>query len=109
MGRDEFFGGRIETLQWRHGSPGQAGWPGSADLCEGCRRDTDPAVRQRPAPTRAEEPAAVTASAVPPLDGGPDDHASEATHAVTVADGGRASLSAGQVRSERRASKDQFR
>jgi hypothetical protein len=40
-----------------------------------------------PAATRAGNEAAVTATSVPPLSGGPDDHDSEATHAITIADG----------------------
>ena len=40
-------------------------------------------------PPQGQDAAAVAASGVPPLDGGPDDHASEATHAVTLAHDGQ--------------------
>jgi hypothetical protein len=42
-------------------------------------------------PPEGQDAAAAAADAVPPLDGGPDDHASEATHAVTLAQDGQTS------------------
>ena len=50
------------------------------------RQDTDRAVRPGTAPARAGNEAAVTATSVPPLSGGPGSHGSEATHAFTIAD-----------------------
>src|SRR5215208_5033311 len=49
------------------------------NYASGCRQDTDPAVRPSTVPAGAEI-AAVTASEVPPLEDGPGDHDSEATH-----------------------------
>jgi hypothetical protein len=46
-----------------------------------CRQDTDPAVRPDTDPCRGTgDEAAVTATSVPPLSGGPDIHGSEAAH-----------------------------
>src|SRR4051794_22871638 len=52
----------------------------------GCRRDTDPAVRLALTPAGPGNEAAVTATAIPPLSGGANLHAGEATHAATIAD-----------------------
>ena len=53
------------------------------EYASGCRQDTDPAVRQHYKAGAEDETA--TSTAVPPLDGGPCDHESEATHAATIA------------------------
>ena len=49
------------------------------------RLDADRAVRPGTPPAGAGNEAAVTATSVPPLSGGPDSHGSEATHAFTIA------------------------
>src|SRR5579859_7130855 len=54
------------------------------------RQNTDRAVRPGAAPARAGDEAAVTATSVPPLSGGPGSHGSEATHAFTIAAGSAA-------------------
>src|SRR5690242_5653470 len=56
------------------------------------RQDTDPAVRPGTAPAGAGNEAAVAATPVPPLSGGPRSHGSEAAHAFTIADSGGGDL-----------------
>jgi hypothetical protein len=48
-------------------------------------------------PGGAGNEAAITTTAVPPLNGGPGTHGSEATHAVTIADSASTVTGAGAV------------
>jgi hypothetical protein len=58
--------------------------PAAREYARDCRQDTDPAVRPGTPPAGAGNEAAVTATSVPPLSGGPGSHDSEAAHALTI-------------------------
>jgi|SRR5689334_17140585 len=83
--------------------------PAAREYARTCRQDTDPAVRPGTAPAEAGNEAAVTATSVPPLSGGPGNHGSEAAHALTIADSAGGGLCRNSLAGRRRAGRWEIR